>query len=70
MKSPNCNHPCWQTLHWVLIIGIVGVVLKINATTFDETEMRSLVQIGVALAGAMGAKTWLITKAVKDSEKT
>lgn len=55
----NPYHPFWQTVHWCLVIGIVGLVLRLNATCFDATEIHSLIQIGLALAGVSGAKMWL-----------
>jgi hypothetical protein len=55
----NLDHPLWQTIHWVLVIAVIGVVLRLNASSFDETEIRSLVQIALALAGMLGAKAWV-----------
>jgi hypothetical protein len=55
----KATHPFWQTIHWCAIITIVGVVLRINATSFDETEINSLVQIGAALAAVLTGQSWL-----------
>ena len=58
----NPAHPLWATLHWVVVIAIVGIVLRLNATSFDETELQSIAQIAIALAGLIGAKTWFLRR--------
>ena len=55
----NPFHPIWQTVHWVAVIGMVGFVLWLNASNFDHTELQSIIQIGIGLAGLFGAQSWM-----------
>jgi hypothetical protein len=45
---------------------MIGIVLFINASSFDETEIRSLLQIATVLAGLFGAQHWASKKKDKD----
>jgi hypothetical protein len=58
-------HPIWKTVHWVCIIPVVGVAMYFNATAFDETELKALAQIAIALGGWFGVQHMVERKARK-----
>jgi len=62
------HHPIWQTFHWAVILLLVGSVLKWNATNFDWTEIKSIVEIGFALAGIFGGQTFIAERNRKKRE--
>ena len=52
------NHPIWRTVHATALIAAVGVVLYVNASNFDSTEIKSIAEIAAVIAGAQGLSWW------------
>ena len=53
----NANHPMWRVLNLAVILAFVTGFSALNATTFDETEMKMITQLVIALGG------WEVMKA-------
>lgn len=59
MNLPE-NHPAWK---FVTIIGTIlslGFVLWLNASHFDETELRTIFEFGLLLAAGKGIKSQVV----------
>lgn len=52
MKNPN--HPIWSLIRLLILMIAMCVILYINATHFDITEIRSIIGIFIAAASAEG----------------
>lgn len=57
MMKPT--HPIWQTVHAVAIITACAGAMWLNATNFDATEIKALLQIGLAVGGLNVASGWM-----------
>lgn len=50
----DANHPIWAIVRMALILATLVVVLWLNASHFDDTEIRTIVTMFLALLGAEG----------------
>jgi len=50
----NADHPIWPIVRMALILGTLVVVLWMNASHFDETEIKTILTMFLALLGAEG----------------
>ena len=64
MNSPT--HPIWSLIRLTMLMVVLTVILWINATKFDATEVKALVQYFLAAAslegGIMAVKSVLKSK--------
>ncbi len=52
----NPAHPLYSLIRFLAVLGAVTVVLYANASNFDETELRAIGEIGLAIvAGKAGS---------------
>ena len=59
------NHPIWPLLRLVVILGFLTLVLYLNASEFDETELKV---IGWMFMGFLGREFIpSVAKKVKDT---
>lgn len=63
MKISNPSHPVWDFLRTLLILLALSVVLFFNAVSFDENEMKILVQSLLIFLG-IDATKYHITKRI------
>ena len=54
----NADHPMWRVLNLAVILAFVTGFSALNATTFDETELKMITQLVIALGG------WEVAKAI------
>jgi len=52
MKDPN--HPIWPIIRMTIILVVLAVVLWMNASHFDDTELRTVLTMFFALLGVEG----------------
>lgn len=52
MKNPD--HPIWAVIRMSLILGTLIFVLWMNASHFDDTEIKTILTMFLALLGAEG----------------
>lgn len=50
----NADHPIWPIIRMALILLTLIVVLWMNASHFDETEIKTILTMFLALLGAEG----------------
>jgi hypothetical protein len=50
----NANHPIWAIIRMALILGTLIFVLWMNASHFDDTEIKTILTMFLALLGAEG----------------
>jgi len=62
-------HHLLTTLHWAVVIIAIGVVLWLNATNFDETELRAIGEIAAILAGTMGGQSILVHRRLRKQRR-
>lgn len=62
-------HPMWRILNLAVILAFVTGFSALNATTFDETEMKMITQLVVALGGWEVAKAAAKKKMLNGEEK-
>lgn len=48
------NHPIWSLIRLTILMTALCIILYINATRFDETELRSILWMFLAVAGLEG----------------
>ncbi len=58
----NVNHPMWRVLNMAVILAFVIGFSALNATTFDETEVKMITQLVIALGGWEVAKATVVKK--------
>lgn len=56
------NHPIWPILRMALILGTLVFVLWMNASHFDETEIKTILTMFFTLLGAEGIARTLAGK--------
>lgn len=56
---PHAQHPIWPILRTTIILSALIIVLYINASHFDITEIRAIITMFLALIGAEGATSFL-----------
>ncbi|MAH50412.1 hypothetical protein CMI37_31615 [Candidatus Pacearchaeota archaeon] len=49
--ATDVRHPVWSLARLVVLMATMCIVLKLNATNFDETELRSIIVVFIAAAG-------------------
>lgn len=55
----DSDHPIWPLIRMSLILGTLIFVLWMNASHFDDTEIKTILTMFLALLGAEGlAKTF------------
>lgn len=52
-------HPVWSLLRLVILMGTMTLVLWLNASNFDITEIRSLITVFLVAAGLEGGSQTL-----------
>lgn len=52
MKDPS--HPIWSLARMAIALIALGVILKLTANVFDETEILTLIGMFLVLSGAEG----------------
>lgn len=50
----NADHPIWPIIRMTLILGTLILVLYMNASHFDDTEIKTILTMFLALLGAEG----------------
>lgn len=45
------DHPVWRLLNLVVILTFLTVFLYLNATKFDQTEVKSIVYMALSVGG-------------------
>lgn len=56
MQKVPYNHPIWVAVKYVSVILAVGFVSWLNASNFDETELKMLFEVSLILLAGLGAK--------------
>ena len=51
----NANHPIWMLVRLTIVMTTLVVVLMLTASKFDESELRTILTMFIALAGLEGA---------------
>lgn len=60
---PPSDHIVWKLLFFTVAAGLLLGILALNATNFDATEIRSWLQMLLALIGLRGAESLVKRKA-------
>ena len=55
MKLTNPNHPVWPLLRITVLMSSLTVILYVNASNFDFTEVRSLCEVFLIASGVEAA---------------
>lgn len=55
MTDPS--HPVWRIVEGGLYLGILSYIMHGNASNFDETEIRTIVEFMLAYTGLKTGKT-------------
>jgi len=50
----EAKHPIWTSLRLIVLMSTMSFVLWLNATNFDETEMKSIIWVFLAATGVEG----------------
>ena len=66
MEFKNPQHPIWSILKLTVLMAAMCLVLYLEATVFDATELRSIVYIFLVAAGAEGAIATLLARMNKE----
>lgn len=61
MKNPvhSPNHPVWPIIRLVIVMVALVVTLWLNASSFDKTEIRTIITMFLIAGGAEGASSFL-----------
>jgi hypothetical protein len=51
MKKIPHGHPLWRLLTMSVILGFLTVILWLNASNFDRTELTSILEMAIAIGG-------------------
>jgi hypothetical protein len=51
-KMNNPSHPVWSLLRLLIFMAALVVTLWMNATSFDATEIRTIITMFVVASGA------------------
>ncbi len=54
MNLPPSDHVVWSIIRLVAILAFLTITLAINASDFDETELKTLLWTSFAIAGTEG----------------
>ena len=63
-RLANPDHPVWSIFHLMVVGLLITLFAYLNASNFDETELKMILEILLALAGYNG-----ITKILKERTK-
>ncbi len=63
MMTPQ--HPAWQVIYTVAIILSLSFALWLNASTFDQTEWKTIAEIGALVAAGKFGEHWWNTRLPK-----
>lgn len=69
MPLAPAGHPIWKLANLIVILVFLTVFLYLNATKFDQTEMKSIIYMAMALGGWEFAKHKAAKRAAQQ-EKT
>lgn len=50
----NVDHPIWKLAHLIIVLLTLTFVLWMNADHFDDTEIKTVMTMFIALAGYQG----------------
>lgn len=64
MMSPG--HPIWMLIRLTIVMTTLVMVLYLTASKFDESELRTILAMFIALAGIEGAGAIWFRSASKD----
>ena len=61
MQNPihSASHPVWPILRLLIVMTALSITLWLNASTFDETEIKTIITMFLIAAGAEGASSFL-----------
>ena len=62
----DTEHPVWSLIRLVIVFAGVTIFLYLNASTFDETEMKTIVELMI-LAGGFEALNRKLANGKDDS---
>jgi len=54
MDLSNTNHPIWATIRLVALLITMTVILYSNASSFDTTEIKAIVEMFLLAASVEG----------------
>ena len=52
----DTEHPVWSLIRLVIVFAGVPIFLYLNASTFDETEMKPIVELTILAGGVEALK--------------
>ena len=64
------THPLWATIRFVVLVVATSVILWLNASHFDETEIRTIVEIAIVAGGYETLGSWLNRDKKKNNEES
>lgn len=64
----NPSHPLWATIRFGAICVVVTFVLWRNANNFDETEVKTIIEIALMAGGYEGIATLMRMKKAKNDQ--
>ena len=50
----NASHPIWSLIRLLILMATLSFVLWLNASHFDETELKSIIWVFMAAVGVEG----------------
>ena len=67
----NPEHPIWGITRLLIVMTALVVTLWLNASNFDETELKTIITMFIVAAGAEGATGFIsrFTKNDKNEKK-
>ena len=57
-KLSNPQHPLWATFRFSIVVIGVTFILWGNASSFDETEIKTILEIAILSGGYEGFMAW------------
>ena len=60
------THPVWQLIRLAILMLTLSFVLWLNASNFDETEIKTIIWVFMAAAGVEGLSRFTIRKENND----
>lgn len=64
---PDQNHPLWATVRFCALCVACTFVLWKNASNFDETEIKAILEIAIMAGGYEGIATFINHKKVNSN---
>ena len=61
MELKNANHPVWRLGMTVAYLMFAAFIMWVNASNFDETELKALTWIGDVMFAGEGIKRAVAT---------